>query len=96
MAWSAGTEWTQEDALAWASFLKSGTGLRLSATLRNTAIENNANAIMSSKKDRCDQAAGWLQCIAYIETLSAQSEPQSDTSGESSEGAAELLARLAP
>ena len=95
--WADGTDWTQDDARALASFLHSETGEKLSRRLRNVALSMNANAVQWSDAWRNGHAAGYMLAATDIQTLSADGAPQdSETSEEADAGAAAELAHLAP
>lgn len=74
--WIDGAEWTKEDAASLAVFLKSNTGSKLAARLRNASLSLNAGAVQSGGQRACGRAYGYMLCISDIQNLSAGSALQ--------------------
>jgi hypothetical protein len=97
--WRDLSPWTKGDAEQLQSYLNSRSGKRLAQNLRNASITINARAVQDgATKWACGQAAGWQQCAAYLQTLSATWEPESHEQSEdgAQEGADAFFERMSP
>lgn len=95
--WADGSEWTNADAAALSSFLRTETGEKLSRRLRNAALALNANAVQRSDPWRNGQAAGYMLAATDIQTLSAEGALRdAQTTEDDDAGAAAELEHLAP
>lgn len=80
--WEDRAKWEEEDAIALRSFLKTETGERFKAILRNTVIQQQASAVASEKNlhSACGYANGQAGLVTIIEMMST---PDSISSVES-------------
>lgn len=90
--------WQREQTEALAVFLRSAAGQVLIAHLRCVDLRTTAFAVYGDPKKReyhCGYAAGLRATVSYLVTLST---PPAATAGteHDGDGAADLLARLAP
>ena len=95
--WADGEEWTNDDAAALATFLRTGTGEKVARRLRNSALALNAQAVQRAEPWRNGQAAGYMLAVADLQTLSAEGALRdAQTSEDDAQGAASTLDHLAP
>lgn len=95
--WQTPPEWTDEDRAAWLGFIKSNPGLKLSLTLRAASMQLNGNAVASGDTHTCGRAAGFMEALQYLESLSRPAAPKDgETSETTGEGAPVNLDHLAP
>lgn len=80
--WVDGAEWSNDDALALGAFLRTETGAKLSARLRNASLSLNANAVQEGDHKTCGRAYGYMTAIADIQTLSAGGAPEDASNTE--------------
>ena len=91
-------QWLPAQAAALAAFLHTPGGAALIAHLREKDVLVTTNAVHGSpdrREYRCGYAAGFRDTVAYLVTLSTPPVAHAGTE-PSAEGAADLLARLAP
>lgn len=96
--WENNTPWSDEDSLRLYQILKGDFGVRFTAKLRNQSILINASAVQEGGNEwKSGQAAGYMLCIAHIQSLSASEEPGSSQSTDSNQGAFDdVVSHLAP
>jgi hypothetical protein len=96
--WREVEPWDKDDAEQLSAYLRTRSGKRLAQMLRNASITISGKAMQNGgTKWECGQASGWQQCAAYLTTLSATWEPESQEIDEDSvEGVDALLERMRP
>lgn len=65
-------EWSKADTIALASFMRSGTGRRLDATMRSQIAAANELAAMRATPFQCGWACGYKGLYVWFEALSAK------------------------
>ncbi len=71
-------EWTAADQAALTTFLRTGAGSRLRATLISQIAEANERAAFSGKPFDCGWACGYRGLWAWFESLASLQPPPSD------------------
>ena len=80
--WEDRAKWEQEDSIALRAFLKTETGERFKAILRNTVIQQQASAVVSEKnlQSACGYANGQAGLVSIIEMMAASDSISSEES----------------
>ena len=70
--WSPAPEWSEADARALATFLRSPAGAKLQVFLRNEVASANERAAMKATPFDCGWACGYRGLLAWFEALGSE------------------------
>lgn len=67
--WSDEPEWTEDNARELTAFMRSPSGIRLAAILRNMTIRQDSSAVAKGNLTACGFAVGFRAAVAVIDSL---------------------------
>ena len=69
VAWVDEPKWEEDDAKALTAFMRSPSGVRMAAILRNMTIRQDATAVSKADLTACGFAVGFRAAVAVIDSL---------------------------
>jgi len=69
VAWVDEPKWEEDDAKALTAFMRSPSGVRMAAILRNMTIRQDATAVAKANLTACGFAVGFRAAVAVIDSL---------------------------
>lgn len=69
VGWVDEPKWEEDDAKALSAFMRSTSGVRMAAILRNMTIRQDATSVAKANLTACGFAVGFRAAVAVIDSL---------------------------